>query len=165
MPMGLETAGYAEMSERFELLRQAMREKAVRSGVRAAGNVILKAIEERAPILDAKSANSTALEPGSLKDDLRVRIGRVDKDGFITAEIGPSAKTSHVARWVEWGHRMVKGGYSKLLASGKTRGPGHALKEDVPPHPFIRPGFEASQGEALRTCAVVTGKELKGVLK
>ncbi len=153
MSMELDFTGANELLAAFADLEGPVAEEAIRLGVKAAATVIADAMREAAPVLDARSAKSTALQPGSVRDDIRV-VQERPKDGIVTALIGPGKETQHVALWVEYGHRLVKGGYSKMLANGKTRGPG-ADGGRVEPHPFLRPAFDESEEKAMEQCATV----------
>ncbi len=130
---------------------------AMRRGLHDAGVVVQAAITEAAPVrMPMKSG--TALPPGALKSDITLRVTK--SSSGMMAVIQPGPLTRHAARWVEYGHRLVRGGYSRVLRNGRTRGPGSVVGE-VPAHPFIRPGFESSVGEAVR--AFING--LTGRLK
>lgn len=133
----------------LEARRMEMVQVTARKAVHTGAVVIAEAMQTAAPMLDSKTANSTALEPGALKADIRATGGRLNEDGELVAYAGPSPKTAHVADWVEYGHRMVHGGQSKIVdGEGRTRGPGIAAEEDVRAHPFLRPAFESSVTEA-----------------
>ncbi len=156
-----ELEGLEALVARMRGLSTQVHTVAAPRAVRAGGKVIQAAMTERAPVQQFRSAGSNSLEPGELRGDIRNSVV-VDGDE-VAAIIGPSRKTAQVARWVEYGHRMVKGGYSKVLANGKTRGPGKASEVDVPAHPFLRPAYEESVGvaeEAVRaTLLEEIGKE------
>jgi HK97 gp10 family phage protein len=148
MSIEFDTTGLTEALERVRLRVEAEgQRKALHNG----GKVIADAIVERAPVLDAKTAHSTSLDPGALKGDIGVRMH--SEDGEQYAYIGPGKLTRHVARWVELGHRDVHGGYSHGADEGKFRGPGVAGEEDVQAYPFIRPAYEASEEAALAEVA------------
>jgi hypothetical protein len=83
------------------------------------------------------------LPDGALKSDITVTTHRY-KDGTPYVTVQPGKYTARVAQWVEYGHRLVRGGYSKVLKNGKTRGIGKVIG-DVAAHPFIRPAYEASR--------------------
>lgn len=144
--MGMEFRGWDKLQRsidaRVEDLSGAAEDRMVRAGAR----VFQEAIEAAAPVLDERTANSTALEPGALKGDIHVSV-KHNAVGTAEAFVGPGKDTRHVARFVEFGHRLVKGGYSKVVAGGKTRGPGVEIGE-VPAHPFVRPAYEASVAAA-----------------
>jgi len=144
------------MHERIARLQQSLREKIAKQGVAAGAAVIEQEMVMRAPILDAKTAESTALDPGTLKSDLRVKMLPIDREGYAAALIGPGELSWHVAIWVEYGHRLVKGGYSKIVKigrnAGKLRGPGREVSQ-VPAHPFLRPAFETAIDPAIDSCA------------
>jgi HK97 gp10 family phage protein len=134
-------------------------ETAIRKALRNGGNIVNAAIVDRAPVKDTTGGS---LPDGALKSDIVTRV-RKQKDGEFTVTIGPDKLTSHVARWVEYGHRMVQGGKSRVLADGTVVGPGKQVYVGskstpglgiVPAHPFIRPAWEAVHTEA--TEAIVT---------
>lgn len=136
------------MVARLDGCAEEVRTKGKRKALRAGGKVIEKTMKARAPVLESRTAQSTALPPGAVRDGIRTYV-HDGEDGEPEALIGPAAKVEHVARWVEFGHRQVKGGYSKVLANGRTRGPGKAAEVDVPAHPFLRPAYEESREAAL----------------
>ena len=159
--MQLEMTGLSQLVAKLENSRVQMAGPEMKKAFRKGGNVIKKAMQERAPVLDARTAGSTALDPGDLQAGMRVYLPEGEE---VTALIGPSAKVEHVARWVEYGHRMVSGGYSKVLADGRTRGPGKAAEEDVEEHPFLRPAYEESIAEAEATISQSLKESYKEVL-
>jgi hypothetical protein len=88
-----------------------------------------------------------------VKANIKVRI-RQDGDNPI-ALIGPAGKdVGRAAYLVEYGHRMVTGGKSRLNAAGVFEGPGVAQEKDVPAHPFLRPAFEESVAGAIEAVGV-----------
>ena len=135
-------------------------EAAIRKALRNGGNIVNAAIVERAP---EKDGTGGSLPDGALKHDIITRVKK-QKDGEFTVIIGPDKLTAHVARWVEYGHRQVVGGRSRVLADGTVVGPGKQIyirpgkssigTGSVPAHPFIRPAWEAVHTEA--TEAIVT---------
>lgn len=124
---------------------------ATRAAVRDAANVIRDEMRIKAPELDEKTAASTSLNPGVLRHSIRTVVHPTDRAGFVLAEIGPKRGIIHVAVWVEWGHRLVRGGYSSFKR-GRLQGGGKEIGE-VPAHPFLRPAFEASSQLALQEFA------------
>ena len=101
------------------------------AGLRAGGEVFQAAIAERAPERP-DLPSGTALPPGALKTDIELHRGRSD-EGLPAVIVSPGKYTQHVARWVEYGHRLVRGGYNK---KGKG-GPGKEVGS-VAAYPFIR---------------------------
>lgn len=142
--MAIVTKGIAEMKARMRSLSQQVCGPMSKRAVRAGGKVIRDAMIEHTPVLIEKNAGSDALDPGAVRADIKVRFPAEQNQYEATALIGPGEKTSHVARWVEYGHRMVTGGQSKVLPGGKTRGRGKVAEVDVPAYPFLRPAWEES---------------------
>jgi HK97 gp10 family phage protein len=147
--MEIVVDGVDSLKRRMASLQRQLAGPSMAVAVRAGGEVIRDAMISAAPILDERTAHSTALAPGALKADIKVRMSKreAEKQGEPVAVIGPGKKTARVARWVEYGHRLVKGGQLKILANGRTKGRGKLVGEVVE-HPFLRPAFEASVGEA-----------------
>ncbi|UWZ84655.1 HK97-gp10 family putative phage morphogenesis protein [Occallatibacter riparius] len=159
MPMRMRSTGWNEMQGEMKLLREAVNRDATRQAVRAGATVILEAMETAAPILDQKTAESTALPPGALKQDLSIKFfKRSEKLGVVRAWIGPTLNW-HVAHWVEYGHFLVKGGYLSLKR-GKLQGHGRRVGE-VQEHPFLRPAYEASWQASLAAYAAEMKKQLQ----
>jgi HK97 gp10 family phage protein len=159
--MEVQIEGLTKCIAKLENAGAQMGNTEMRKALRVGGKVIKEAMVERAPVLDKRTQNSTALEPGALRDGIRVYVPQDEEQP--QALIGPNAKTAHVARWIEYGHRQVSGGYSKVMADGKTRGPGKA-GADVPAYPFLRPAFEGSIAEAGAAVEASLKKSYKEVL-
>lgn len=135
--MGVDITGLNELIEKFEEsggdIRPVMK-KAIRVGAR----IVKAEIASRAPIRpDAPSGD--ALPPGALKSDISIRTLK-DTGADEAVSIQPGKLTAHIARFVEFGHRLVKGGRNHIKRGGPGKVIGH-----VPAHPFVRPAFEASQ--------------------
>jgi HK97 gp10 family phage protein len=134
-----------------------------KKALRAGAKVVKAAMVAKAPVLKKEIATSTALPPGAVKAGIRIYM--TDEDGDPAALVGPSAKVEHVTRFVEFGHRMVTGGYSKVLPGGKSRGPGKAKEKDVPPYPFLRPAYEESIGAAVEAEKISLAETIQGAVK
>lgn len=147
--MELELTGMQELLDKLEASRVRMAGPEMQIALREGAKVIQHAMTDRAPVLDHKTPGSDALDPGSLKKGIRVRMHA--SAAGVEALIGPTGDVAHVARFVEYGHRIVHG----ATASG----------EDVPPHPFLRPAFEASALEAGEVMAMSLKQSLAEVLK
>ena len=141
--------GLKELDAKLAELGTTAAKRVIREALKQGGYVFQLAVEERAPERPALPSG-TALPPGALKLDIVVEMG-TDDEGLPAAIIRPGKYTAYVARFVEYGHRLVKGGY-RSMKRGKMRGSGHDIGE-VPAYPFIRPGYEAAREEAVRvTC-------------
>jgi HK97 gp10 family phage protein len=160
----MEFTGLTELVAKMRKARVEMAGPEMKKALRVGGRVIEDAIVQRAPmLLEEQSAGSDSLEPGALKDGMRVAV--IDGENGPEAIIGPNSKVAHVARWVEYGHRDVHGGYLKLLGNGKTRGTGTANEVDIPAYPFIRPAFEASAADAGRAIGESLQKSFHEVMQ
>ena len=159
--MNVEWSGLQEMVAKLESAGTNMRGKPIYEALGKGGDVIKAAMMELAPMLDEHQPGSDQLPPGALREDTRVAFEVID--GEPMAVIGPSKRTAHVAEWVEYGHRKVSGGYSKVLPNGKTRGPGSSGGR-TGAYPYLRPAFEASVGEAVEVVGVSLKESFKEVL-
>jgi HK97 gp10 family phage protein len=145
---------------------EAIRERIVTQGARravvAGAKVIGEAMIERTPVQVEKTEGSDSLDPGEMKANIKVR-SRIT-DGQPSALVGPTGKDGKIAKIaynVEYGHRMVTGGGSKLGIDGKFHGGGTVHEKDVPPHAFLRPAFEASAAAAIDAVGMQFSEELK----
>jgi hypothetical protein len=112
----------------------------------AGGKVLQNEVRLRAPERTSLPQGNS-LPPGVLKGDIELRFGITD-EGLPAAIVKPGKYTAHVARWLEYGHRLVRGGYSRVLAGGRVRGRGQEVGS-VPAYPFIRPAFETAREAAI----------------
>ena len=110
------------------------------------GEELKVAVVERAPLNKWPITDgSNALPEGAIKEGIAVSYLPNDVEPMVA--VGPNRATLAVARDVEYGHRMIYGGYSRETkpGSGKYRGPGKVAKrERVAAYPFLRPALEAS---------------------
>jgi hypothetical protein len=127
---------------------------ALTEAVEAGAQVVFDAVAENTPeSTDRWTDESSALKQGELREGL-VQINTNGDRGTPKSVVTFSAETIHVARWVDRGHRLVEGGKSKLLASGKTRGRGQEVGY-VEGRAFFR---EATEEKADEVKAVVRQK-------
>jgi HK97 gp10 family phage protein len=164
--MSIELTGMKEMLAKMTEIREYVRTEGARKAVSAGGKVMKVAMVEKTPVLIERNVGSSSLEPGEIKRSIRVRV-RMEDDEAV-ALIGPTGKDGEPARaahLVEYGHRMVVGGESRMDAAGIFVGPGHALEKDVPAHPFLRPAFEESAAGAMEAVAKAFGEGLREAAK
>lgn len=152
--------GLKELDAKLTELGGDAARRVIRAGLRAGGEVLQAAVQERAPERPVLPSR-TALPPGALKSDIELRAGK-DEAGLPAVIVAPGKYTAHAAVWVEYGHRLVKGGYRR--ASG--RGPGHEIGS-VLAHPFIRPGYEAAASASAEAAveAIRSGIEKEAAKK
>ena len=142
--ISISVEGLSELQAKLDQLSTKQADTAIRNALKAGAEIERAAISERAPIKDTTGGS---LPDGALANDIVIRVKR-SAAGFLYAVVGPDTYTAFVARMVEYGHRLVRGGRSRLLANGKTKGPGTQVGT-VPAYPFIRPAFESTQQEVL----------------
>jgi HK97 gp10 family phage protein len=154
--ISIDVQGLSAIQAQLDGLTKEAGERAIRKALRAGAAVEKAAIEERAPVKDVTGG---ILPAGALRADITVRMSR-DEQGTIIAIVGPGKLTKWVCRLVEYGHRLVRGGSSRVLANGKTRGAGKVLGQ-VDPHPFIRPAYEASQQAVANAICTTLATEVE----
>lgn len=138
--INIDIQGLAELKATLESLATKDADRCILQALKAGAAIEQAAISEAAPVKDSTGG---LLPDGAIRNDIEVRVHRPSgRPAYVT--VAPGKYTAHVARWVEYGHRLVRGGYSKLLKNGKTRGPGKEVGI-VEEHPFIRPAYEQSQ--------------------
>ena len=158
--ISITVEGLSELQAKLDALTQKQADRCIRAALKAGAVVEQAAIVERAPVKDDTGGS---LPPGALKNDIVIRFLR-DAQGVISAKIGPAKLTAHVARWVEYGHRLVQGGRNRVLASGKQKGNG-TVAGFVEAHPFIRPAYEESRQKVITTICETLATELEKASK
>lgn len=165
--MGIDVTGIPELKAKFDALATTRQKLCVRRALQAGAAIEQAAIEYEAPErVDFPSG--TALPPGALKADITVKFKTSDQ-GNQAAIIEPGELTFHVAQWVETGHRLVRGGYSKEVfkngeGTGKYRGPGREVSQ-VEAHPFVRKAYERTRSEVEAAIATTLSQEIEKASK
>lgn len=134
------------LEEKLKSLSQDMQDRIVNTALREGALVYRDAVSEAAPERTDGGPNegSNSLPAGALKSDVIVQ--KVPKSSEYVVRFGKL--TAHVARFVDEGHRLVRGGYSKLnKITGKKRGPGKEVGS-VAAYPFFRGAFEIASADA-----------------
>jgi HK97 gp10 family phage protein len=163
--MAMTISGLDGLKANLAALREHMNGPGAVNAVRAGGSVIRAAMRDRTPILIDRTEGSNALPPGTVKRSIGVRFPQKEQLFETTALIGPGKAGRRVAHLVEYGHRMVTGGKSRLNSFGAFVGSGTAAEVDVPAHPFLRPAFEESIAAAKEALAETLAAELKEGVK
>jgi HK97 gp10 family phage protein len=156
----VDLAGLAELQAKFDTLSDRERDRAARAAVRAGALIEQAAIVAKAPV---KVGDGGSLPAGALKSDFVIKVAK-GSDGVMRANVGPGKLTAHVARWIEYGHRLVRGGKSRLKKYGLVSGPGKQIGE-VPADPFIRTAFEESRAQVESTVRNTFKREITSAWK
>jgi hypothetical protein len=166
MDVQFKVEGLREIEAKFAELGAKTVQRVIREGLMAGGRVFQKAVTIGAQQhIRPPLTSGTAIPPNALARDIELYYGKND-EGLAASIVAPGRYTRHVAMWVEYGHRMVKGGFSKVdRRTGRTRGPGVVLKESVPAHSFIRPAFEATRIEAINVAAQTMARRVTELAK
>lgn len=108
--------------------------------LRRAANVMAAEVRVRIPYNDQSRTATSVKEYGLLLNDL-ISLVTIDANGNGGKAQITFNKKGMVALWVEYGHRMVTGGRYNRRGSRQVG--------NVPPHPFMRPAFEAAAEETI----------------
>ena len=159
--ISIDTSEIEALAYAFEGLPLVIQDKVVLGATYAGAEVLQEAMMRMAPeqIPAEMAPHSDALKPGWLRADIRiVRLRTGSKRGWL---IGSGVTTAYVTRWLEYGHRMVRGGAWFTSWKRKTRGKGKLAKgtQFVPAHPFIRPAWDSSISGAIEA-AYAKAREL-----
>ena len=139
--ISIKVTGIEQLQANLTKLSTQAAERIIRKALRKGAMIERDAVADAAPVRPVLPSG-TALPPGALAADITVTVNK-RTDGSFVATVKPGKYTQFAATMVEYGHRMVTGGYSKKTKNGKTRGPGQEVGM-VPAHPFLRPVFEAT---------------------
>ena len=114
----------------------------VRPALKEAGAFMQSLIAGAAP----RSSQDHPHPQGELSKTVQVQVNISAKYDSGSVKVGYSDDQFY-AWFVEFGHRIVRGGWSRIRRGGGASGPGKDTGETVPPHPFVRPTFDANQGQ------------------
>jgi hypothetical protein len=152
----VDTSWLDELGDRMEGLSTKDLPRIERAGLRSVANVVKPELESVTPVASQMPTSlSTALPIGKLKESVRSRVlePRGDLGRAAVVDFG---RYSHVAHFVDAGHALVKGGYSKDAGDGKRRGPGRIVG-NVQAYPFVRAVQDSVEKEAEE--AMVSGAD------
>jgi Bacteriophage HK97-gp10, putative tail-component len=155
--------GLKELDQKLNALKGKTANRLIHDAVMEGGKVLQAEERMRAPVR-ATGQHGNALPPGALRADIELVFG-ITEERLPAAIIKPGKYTKHVARWLEYGHRLVRGGYSKVMPNGRVRGPGRASSTGVQPYPFIRPAFETARTPATMAAVASLQRNLPAAVK
>lgn len=128
--LAIDTSAIDDLGKLFPYLADEIKLQLANEAALAGAQVVFEGMELLAPSqAHVASEHSTALPPFAVRRDLAVRP--LDNNaGWL---VGPGPRTAYVVRWLEFGHRLVRG--KRQVGT-------------VEPHPFIRPAFDTSKDRA-----------------
>lgn len=133
MRVRMKVEGGDKLARKLQMIAEETARKHMRESALAGAEVIRAEVEDRAP-----------RKTGVLAGDIQKEVKKQTKSR-VEVHIGPGKKG--------WYGALVEDGHA-IVVKGEKVG-------DVPPHPFIRPAFDAKTEEAYR----VFESELRGRLK
>jgi HK97 gp10 family phage protein len=140
---GAQLFGDKALARTFRTLGDRVKRKVLRQSVNAAGTPVVKAARTKAPD-----------RSGLTKKSLGKKLKTYAKTGTVVGIIGP--RTSVVGEVDGRKHWPAK--IAHLVEKGHINRDGSF----TPPHPFLGPAFDESQGEAA---GVMRAKLAEGVMK
>ncbi|MBB6144714.1 HK97 gp10 family phage protein [Silvibacterium bohemicum] len=148
----IDIQGLDQLQQRLTEMGTTAADRCVRTALRAGAIIEQSAIVARTPVRP-ELPSGTALPIGAMAADIVIRNTRSDQ-GNLAAIVGPDSLTRHVALWVTRGHRLIRGGRSRInKRTGKVSGPGQQVGT-VEAHPFVTEAWEQSRQEV--TSAIIT---------
>lgn len=150
--MTIDTSEFDGMAELLERFPEDLQNKLILDSLLPGAQVLQIGVIAKCPTrLDAVTEKSTGAKPGWLKGDIRLAKKR-SGTGWL---IGAGPLMAYLLRWLERGHRLVKGGTIAWSNGRKSRrGSGGQVIGHVPAHPVLRPAFDEYVPQAVRAIAV-----------
>ena len=111
-----------------------------------------------AEVIRAEAATLAPRKTGTLAGDIQKEVKKQTKSR-VDIHVGPG-KQAWYGRLVEFGHAIVAGGTLVTKFSGRVIRIGGKKVGDVPPHPFMRPAFDAKTDEAYDAFAAELKRRL-----
>jgi HK97 gp10 family phage protein len=173
--VGTETVvvtGMEEAQKNLDLISNQMQKTYVRNAIKSAAEVFRREVRAKAPVRvdeyeKSKNKKGATRGPGYLKS----HIGRWIKpqsDGSLSAFVGPTP-TAFYGAFVEKGHRNIRTRAEKLAehygAARRALVTAEFGGKDTPPHPFMRPAFDAKHEEAQKVFGEELWKQIQGDIK
>ncbi len=143
---------FVRLLGQLDSLKRETVAKAQRKALTRVGRIVCDAIVAVTP--EQAGVPEGLLEVGELRAHIKASV-RVAKDeslaigGIDRVIVGPNTSvTKSVAGWVEYGHAGPKDGSPR-----------------TPPHPFIRPAFDAVETEAVEAYAETLTAEIEKAVR
>jgi HK97 gp10 family phage protein len=140
--MGATLTGAKELERALKTLGERTQRKVVRQAVNAAATPMLKAARA-----------GVEVESGLLKESLTKKVKTYTESGTIVAIIGPDTQTKGEFN----GEPRWPAKYAHLVENGHLTPDGTF----VPPHPFLRPAYDSTEGQALDVMKTKLGKGIE----
>lgn len=152
----VELRGFNELSKKLRALGPKIEKKLLRAAMRQASNVVLRAARANAPVDDGDLRRQIKTR------SLRSRPGTVRFAVIAEARAEPTQKYPGgfpYAGAVEKGHGFPG---SRQRLHGKPRETEFGT-QDVPPHPFMRPAWDANQQNILNKLQSELGRRIEQI--
>lgn len=134
------TVDCTSVMEMLKALGDDAKDKAVKAALRAGAKIEQAEIQSNCPTR-IEDTSGTALPVGALKSDVIIKTSTKNADTpYAVVTFGKYSM--HVARWVEDGHKVMKGKKS----SGNQKDTG----KETTPNPFISTAFETCEQEVTK---------------
>jgi hypothetical protein len=148
----LDTTEFDGMAELLERFPEDIQDKLMQQSLLAGAQVLELGVISKCPTrLDDRTAKTTGAKAGWLKADIRL----AQKKGGHGWLVGAGPLMAYLLRWLERGHRLVKGGTVAWSNGRKSRrGTGGQVIGHVPAYPILRPAFDEYVPTAVHAIAV-----------
>ena len=145
------------MDEALSRLPEKVQGRIAREALQKAGDIMLEAQKFLCPERTDDMPGSDALEPGVLKESLTTQVIISTKGEVARVKVGAPSETAHVARWVNDGHDIYKGGRKR---ASKNKKAGKFLGHVEGKH-FLEGAFDESAQKAIDAMLTAIGEGLK----
>lgn len=150
------------LDEVLSSLPLKVQKKIVGKALQAAGDVVLVRMKVLCPErVDEPTPDSTSLPPGMMRMDLQTAVNVSESHG-AEVRIGPGQIAGHVARWVNNGWNLTRGGRRRVRKDGRAVGRGKVIKT-IPGQHFIEAALDEAGQAAVDTMVSVVAEELANV--
>jgi hypothetical protein len=151
----IDTSDFDKLAEILSRFPDDLQNKLMQQSLQPGAQVLHAAVIEKCPVrLDEPTAKSTGAKPNWLKADIRMARNKSGHGWRIGA--GPTM--AYLLRWLELGHRLVKGG--KLGKKNKKKGTTGVEIKSIPAYPVLRPAFDENTQSAVHAIAVELGNQI-----
>lgn len=155
--------GLADLNKALQELPGKIEANIMRGALRAGQSVIMREVKSRVPT-----------DSGDLKNSVKIRFkGKSMRHGWLRMHLSAGDKKAFYAHMIEFGTgsyyegsgRTVGGPYKIKPKKGKAINAGGAIRPEIThpgikPQPFMRPGFDAANANAVQAVADYIKKRL-----
>jgi HK97 gp10 family phage protein len=150
-----DISGFDELDRQLAKIEDAVQNEIMGAALVEGAETIAEAARADCPVYAGPARDD--IVPGALKASIQVSKPKIAR-GTVAVKVetgeGDYVNGKYFAYFVEFGHRVGARPSRAKNAPPDTR-------PQVPPHPFMRPAFDAKQAEAEQRIGAAIGKALE----